>query len=243
MMQRENKVVNGFSRFAHQYESYNRVQKDVALQLAKMIPSKHYTQIIDLGCGSGQLYRALLKTDVKFSSFTGLDFSPEMLSLHPTANNVFTFQADFNATGFLEPYITSSSILLLSSSALQWSSDLHRTLLHIATKVSEGYFALFTSGTFQTLHKVAGVSSPISSIEEIKNTFQNHFNATFHVKRYELEFPSTEEMFRYIKGSGVSGGEQRLGFQQTKKVLKEYPLGYLEFEVLFVEGKSLIFQG
>lgn len=41
-------------------------------------------------------------------------------------------------------------------------------------------------------------------------------------------------MFDYIKKSGVSGGEKRLTISQTKKLIKEYHLDYLEFEVLFV---------
>jgi malonyl-CoA O-methyltransferase len=46
-------------------------------------------------------------------------------------------------------------------------------------------------------------------------------------------------MFNYIKKSGVSGGEKQLTYKQTKQLMKNYPLNYLEFEVLFVKAKSL----
>jgi len=46
-------------------------------------------------------------------------------------------------------------------------------------------------------------------------------------------------MFRYIKKSGVSGGEKQLNYQQMKRLMENYPLNYLEFEVLFVEATSL----
>lgn len=46
-------------------------------------------------------------------------------------------------------------------------------------------------------------------------------------------------MFKYIKKSGVSGGEKQLSYKETKQLMHTYPLSYLEFEVLFVEGTSL----
>jgi len=41
-------------------------------------------------------------------------------------------------------------------------------------------------------------------------------------------------MFKYIKRSGVSGGKKQLNYKQMKKIMQNYPLDYLEFEVLFV---------
>jgi malonyl-CoA O-methyltransferase len=45
-------------------------------------------------------------------------------------------------------------------------------------------------------------------------------------------------MFRYIKQSGVSGGERKLSYTQTKQLMENYPLKYLEFEVLFIEARK-----
>jgi malonyl-CoA O-methyltransferase len=46
-------------------------------------------------------------------------------------------------------------------------------------------------------------------------------------------------MFRYIQKSGVGGGERKLGYKKMKRLMEEYPLDYLEFEVLFVQAKPL----
>jgi aminopeptidase N len=64
-------------------------------------------------------------------------------------------------------------------------------------------------------------------------------DATFELKEYRLYFETVREMFNYIKKSGVSGGDQQLTYTQTKQLMKQYPLDYLEFEVLFVKGVSL----
>jgi malonyl-CoA O-methyltransferase len=42
-------------------------------------------------------------------------------------------------------------------------------------------------------------------------------------------------MLRYIKKSGVSGGVKQLGYTEMKTLMLEYPLSYLEFEVIFVK--------
>ena len=60
----------------------------------------------------------------------------------------------------------------------------------------------------------------------------------FEIHHYRLEFESTREMFRYIKQSGVSSGERKLSYTQTKQLMVNYPLKYLEFEVLFIEARK-----
>ena len=63
---------------------------------------------------------------------------------------------------------------------------------------------------------------------------KKYFNAKFEVVQYRLEFESTRDMFRYIKKSGVSGSRKVLNYRQTKKLMNEYPVNYLEFEVVFI---------
>ena len=67
-----------------------------------------------------------------------------------------------------------------------------------------------------------------------------YYNANFQLNSYQLEFETTREMFKYIKKSGVSGGEKQLSYRQIKQLMENYPLKYLEFEVLFVEATPLI---
>ena len=51
---------------------------------------------------------------------------------------------------------------------------------------------------------------------------------------YKLEFTSVREMFRYIKHSGVSGSRNLLSIKEMKQLMREYPINYLEFEVVFL---------
>jgi len=227
-----------FSRFANTYGRHNRIQAKVAKKLVSMLPKKQYGTILDLGCGGGEVYRNLETQDITFDQLTAADISEEMLQLHPTDKRVTKVQCDFSHPNGLAQLPFDRYDLLLSSSALQWSSDLDLTLSLLASVSEHFYFAIFTSGTFRSLHQCAGITSPIRSETELKETVGRYYDAVFETIHYTLQFDSVYKMLRYIKESGTSSGERRLSYAQTKQLLEAYPYDYLEFEVLFVSPKS-----
>ena len=232
-------VVQEFSRFAHQYDTYNMIQAKVATALVSMLPRQSYKNIIDIGCGSGEVYKNLESQAIETERFVGLDTSSEMLTLHPNHARVTTIFSNFNEKDFLNDIPKMKYDLVLSSSALQWSTDLSYTLGTLAMLSSHFYGAVFTSGTFKTLHQTANVKSPIYSVNTVQDAIKTYYsNVHFKVQHYRLEFESTRDMFKYIKQSGVSSGERKLSYKQTKKLMETYALNYLEFEVLFIEAKK-----
>ena len=46
-------------------------------------------------------------------------------------------------------------------------------------------------------------------------------------------------MFRYMKKSGVGGARNILSFKQMKTLMNNYPLTYLEFEILIIHEADL----
>lgn len=232
-------VIEEFSRFAHEYDTYNVIQSEVATALVQQLPPHHFTTLMDMGCGSGEVYKNLKEHHISFDHFIALDSSNEMLKIHPSDKKIEKICADFNSAETFEKFALAGDSLFLSSSALQWSKNLDFTLSEISKKVTHAYFAIFTSNTFKTLHQTAGITSPIYSAEVLQKTINRYYHATFDLKEYKLHFKSVREMFNYIKKSGVSGGEKQLTYMQTKQLMKSYPLDYLEFEVLFVEARPL----
>lgn len=232
-------AIQEFSRYAHEYDTYNVIQAEVAESLVKRLPSTHFTTLMDMGCGSGEIYKNVEKQHISFEHFIALDSSKEMLEIHPSGKKIEKICADFNKPETFEKFTLKEGSLFISSSALQWSKDLDFTLSEISKKVSHAYFAFFTSNTFKTLHQTANITSPIYSEETLQKTINNYYHATFELKEYKLYFNSVLEMFNYIKKSGVSGGEKQLTYKQTKQLMQNYPLDYLEFEVLFVEARPL----
>ena len=232
-------VTEQFSRFAHQYDAHNEIQAKVAKTLVDLVPHKDYNTILDIGCGSGEVFKNVQARDISFKQFTALDSSLAMLEIHPSHQTVTKVHTDFNSRDFLHALPWQQYDLLLSSSSLQWSNDLDFTLEKLSKLSNTLCAAIFTSGTFKTLHQAAEISSPIYSARKVQEEILKHYNdVSFTLHHYTLTFDSTREMFRYIKKSGVSGGEKRLSYKETKALMKNYPLEYLEFEVLFVEAKN-----
>ena len=227
-----------FSRFAHSYDSYNIIQKQVAQTLIEKVIDKNYHTIVDIGCGSGSLYYNLKVQNIPMQSFFALDSSEEMLGIHPDSLEVIKCCKDFDALDAFDTIPNSSHILLLSASALQWSQNLDRLFSKLSQLSNDAYFAIFTANTFKTLHKTAEIKSPIYTVGTLQGTISKYYKAKFEVKKYKLYFDTKKEMLRYIKQSGVSGGDKQLTYKEVKSLMNRYPLDYLEFEVLFVSATS-----
>lgn len=224
------RVHDEFSRYASQYGTHNVIQAKVAQKLiadTKDAPKR----ILDLGCGNGTLYACI---DWEMDTFTGVDFSESMLSHHPHAPNVTLMLGDFNDSTLFEKLSKFTFDRVYSASALQWADDLDTVFKSIKGLHSFVSLAIFTSGTFKTLYETAGLSPILKSSDEVIEIAGRHFNAQFEIVHYVLEFDFVREMFRYIKRSGVSGGRRVLDVAQTKALMRNYPLNYLEFEVVFI---------
>ena len=234
------RVAKEFSRFAKAYSQHNIIQTEVAQKLFDALPKIRYEKIIDVGCGRGESYDNLCKKEIEFSHLTALDIAKGMLDLHPRDERVVLVEGDFSEKKLFDSLPYRDYDLMISASALQWSRDLDVTLEGLSTLSREGYFVIFTSGTFRSLHRCAGISSPIYSHEYLREKIDKYFNATYESVEYKLHFESVYAMLRYIKESGTSGGEKQLSYKQTKRLLDQYPLDYLEFEVLFVRTQTKV---
>jgi len=231
-------VIQQFSRFANLYETHNIIQQQVAKKLVGMIEYRDYKRVIDIGCGSGSIYKNITKNSIEFEEFVVADLSKEMLDIHPSSSKIEKISFDFNNIKSFEDIRYNNYDIVISSSALQWSQNLDMTLKEISRLSDKFYFAFFTSNTFKTLHKTTKLKSPIYTKEFIENHINSYYSASSEVINYQLDFHSVYDMLRYIKQSGVSGGKKQLSYKEIKRVIEDYPLDYLEFEVLFVKAIS-----
>jgi len=226
------KISSEFSKHALGYTTHNIIQQKVIDKLLTSIKSKP-KYILDLGCGSGELCK---KIDWEYKHFIGVDFAKGMLKLHPKSKKIECIYGDFNDKTLFENLNTYKFDYIFSASALQWADDLQKVFSNIQKLDTPVALAIFTSNTFKTLNDTAGIDSILKSAQEIKEIQKKFFDANFEVKNYKLEFQTVRDMFRYIKKSGVSASRRVLNFKQTKKLMKQYPLNYLEFEVVFIKS-------
>jgi malonyl-CoA O-methyltransferase len=224
-------VCHEFSRYAAEYGSRNVIQRHVAHKLITST-EPHPRRILDLGCGNGTLFSLI---DWEIERFVGVDFSDSMLSHHPVSPNVELILGDFNDPALFERLSGAQYDRIYSASALQWAEDLERVIESLVSLNTPISLAIFTAGTFKTLHECVGVAPLLRASDEVMTITEKYIDARFEVLHYTLEFDSVREMFRYIKRSGVSGGRRVLDYRSTKKLMETYPLSYLEFEILLIQ--------
>jgi len=218
-----------FSRFASQYGKYNIIQDKVAQKLIDECADSP-KEILDLGCGSGAIAS---KIDWDYTKLKAVDFSEKMLDLHPKSEKIECIEGDFSEDKLFEELVKNHYDRVFSSSSLQWASNLDETLYQISQLHAPISLAIFTSNTFSTLLKTAGIDSPLRGVDELTYLLSQYFHAEIEVMTYELTFDSIQDIFTYIKKSGVSGGRNALSYKQMKALMREYPSKTLEFEVLF----------
>ncbi len=223
------KIAVKFDTAAKTYDKYNLVQKNVVAELLQNLDCSG-KDIIDLGCGEGALYKSLKQTP---KSFTAIDRSETMLSLHPKNPNIRLLCESFDEHCFGRRYD-----LLLSASALQWSKNLESLAYKIAESTEEIALAIFTSESMREIHDFLGIASPLKSARELTQIFQSHFHVNTYAKRYELVFENKEALFTYIKHSGI-GGYNLLSYKEAKRLVKDFDGLVLGFEVLYIFGKVI----
>ena len=227
------KISSEFSKYAKEYNSYSIIQNKVVHKLLSKITSQPQN-ILDLGCGSGALCKAI---DWEYEHFLGVDFASNMLELHPKSQKIECVFGDFNNEIFFQNLSNYNFDYIFSASALQWAKNLDGVLQNIAALKLPIAVAIFTAGTFKTLYESANLEPILRDSQTVEALSAKYFDLDFELVNYSLEFNTTREMFRYIKKSGVSGSRNVLSYKQTKQLMQEYPLNYLEFEVVFLTSR------
>ena len=221
-----------FSKRASSYQETNVIQKQVVKELINGIKSMP-KNILDLGCGEGAVFKEI---GWNINSFTGVDKAEKMCHLHPSHNKVTLHNTDFEDPTLFDNLKTID--ITIAASSLQWAKDLENTIMMIAKHSDEIAFAIFCDGTFKSIYEISKLPSFLPYHDDVIRLISKHFDIYHNRKEYTLEFKDNISKFRYIKDSGVSGGNRQLSYHDTKKLIAEYPHNYLEFEVLFIWGKK-----
>ena len=218
-----------FSKRAVDYQKNNQLQIKIAKKLISKIDIKP-KRILDLGSGSGEVFREIEKMGLNYKRFIAVDFAKNMCTLHPQNSKTTILNYNFDDENLYKNLQNIDTII--SSSSLQWSQNLKKTAKNIIKTAPNIYISIFTNNTFKTINQTANLKSFLLSPDEILEIFDDFESK---IKGYKIFFENNILMFKYIKNSGVSGGVKRLSFKQTKELIKNYPLDYLEFEVIYLK--------
>lgn len=230
MLDKHEALKHRFSRQAAHYARLNTIQREVAAALLSRLTDCP-KRILDLGAGCGAIFSQI---EWPVEHFVAVDFAQRMCELHPVAQGVTVLQADFDSPAALAALERLGPFdLIISSSALQWAADLDVTLKAVARLGRRAAFALFTAGTFKSLHDYLGTNSPLPHAALASAAIARHFPVRTEVVSLRLCFDDRRSLFSYIRQSGVGGGVSRLTFGRARELLKNFPSLELEFEVLY----------
>jgi len=220
-------IQKSFSKSSKSYNKNSFIQQEIAKILVDKIDKK-YLKIVDIGCGDGAIINNI---SWEFDKFLAVDFSNEMLKLHKKDFNIETFKADFDDNYLFKKIADENYQLLISSSALQWSQDIKQLFDNIANLKIDRYLAIFTNKTFTELHKYFKINSPIISKNDILNSCRNY---KYEILNKEIQFENSLEILKYIKRSGVSGGDNFVSNTKIREFISSNQINSLTLEIILL---------
>lgn len=201
----KNKIGRRFFEAGKTYDRQAVIQKEIAGHLAELIErygAEQGGRVLEIGSGTGFLTR-LLCPIMKPASIDLLDLSGIMPEGIPCTNRLI--QAD------AEKWITQESTrynAIVSSSTVQWFTNLKLFLAHCAARLENGgllAFSTFLNGNLQELDHVRP-SLVYPSVEEILNWLKPYFHISFlDTADYRLDSDNPIDLLRHLKETGVGG--------------------------------------
>lgn len=188
--------------FNKQFKNYDCnaiTQKKVAKKLLTFIDkSRKYDTILELGCGTGMLTKALFES----VCFNYLDL-----------NDIFNTQDFFSNISYRDFFIENMETLklknyslIISSSAFQWVENLESLIYKISKNTSQLVFSIYSEGNLIEIFEHFGISLDYKSTEEIYQILKKYYTfVEFQEEKFILEFSSPLKALKHLKKTGVTG--------------------------------------
>ena len=207
-------IKNNFSRYAHLYDKYSSVQEMIAAGLNEKITVNGFGNILELGCGTGNLTR-LLRDKFKQARLKAIDISPEMVAV--CRKKLPEDGIEFIIADAEELELRESFDLVASNATFQWFADLEGALGKFSGCLRAGgeiIFSTFGPNTFceldwvlKSLFKEAAVAANFfASRGKLEELLRKNFRPCRVIEEIHREsFISLRELLRNIKYSGIRG--------------------------------------
>jgi len=252
-----------FSRAADSYDSYAKVQAEVARRLAaKLSPAQEkqgFKTILEIGCGTGN-FTSLLADRFPAAKILALDFSPAMIS--KARQKIKSATVEFvcaEGEQFLQEAPTRSFDLVASNGSMQWFSNIDKTISHIARiLLPHGTFlcSIFgpdslselASGLLATLGPGDGLAAEaFPSPESLKTALDTYYKeGKIEQELFEKTYRSTYDLLLHIKKTGTAGWQQKLQHPLTPSRVarldawfdRTYGACRVTYQILFLRGST-----
>ncbi|MDP5274920.1 malonyl-ACP O-methyltransferase BioC [Chengkuizengella axinellae] len=246
-------VRKNFSRHAMEYDQYAKVQKEMAMKLMQLNnnnASKSYSNILEIGCGTGNLTKLLLE-NYPNAKYSVIDLSESMIQ--QTKQKIGGMHKDINfyvmdAESITQNPFEQSFDLIISNATFQWFNEPEQTVVEYMNCLNDkGVFAFSTFGpdTFHELHtsfyeieKKMNIThqqhgQKFMSLNSWHQLFSQHMHEVSIVEERIVEqYDSVREFMYHVKrvGAGnasVAGGSQS-GMGVNRKMILNMEKYYTE---------------
>lgn len=219
-------AIRRFNRAAHGYAAAARAQATLSTHVLAACPTilPAGAEVIDVGCGTGLLTRALAARYPQ-AHVTGLDPAPAMLeaaaSYAPPAAPAAPIAWVRGAVPGWRP--ANAPRLVVSSAALHWVhplGDAFDALAGWCAPSSELVLQLMTTGTLAELHEARRVAAPdvppaaaLPSADHVVATAERHGFAVHTAAQHgtQLRATSVDALLDALRAQGVTAGPYSRG--------------------------------
>lgn len=229
-------LIRNFSRYAHLYDKYANIQRMIACELIKKVPSDSVTNILEIGCGTGN-YTHLLRKRFKCARVKALDISNRMVEIAKRKLQDKGIEFIVGDGEFIE--LDGEFNLITSNAAFQWFEDLNRALLNYRDMlIKKGIiaFSIFGPETFwelnESLREILDKPGTLSADNFLeKDRLERILKAYFmkaSVKEMIIkeEYPSLMKLLSKIKYTGVRGDGLNGSFLWNRTLLNNVEDAY-----------------
>lgn len=131
----KDKVVHNFDSKSMTYDQNCRIQKTIAHNLAADLPDEKISNILEIGCGTGNLTQYLLCL-YKNKNFCITDISPSMLR---NAQEKFPAKnIEWKIFDGENPDTSNKYDLIVANMAFQWFEDMDSALINLTKRLKDG---------------------------------------------------------------------------------------------------------
>lgn len=258
----KDKVKRRFSKNAKTYDKFANVQKLMGRKLIELIDGKTYTNILEIGSGTGYVTE-LLKNKYPDAKITAMDIAEGMIE--HTSNRMSGSNIDFICGDFETADLNGKFDLIISNATIQWFNDHKSSVEKMKSLLSDdGSICLSTFGskTFMELHETYRELQSCSDdyikpgqdfydlikLNDLMTTIFNPINVITVDEIYTEKFKDCMSFFNSIKKIGANNASSSNTIKDPKfifKVIDHYENTYIDdnhvyatYEGLFVLARN-----
>lgn len=224
------KVGGAFERSVLSYETNANVQKDVAKKLAEMVLSfggEVGGNVLEIGCGTGFLTREL-SGKLRSEKWYLNDLSLKMCQ---KAADCCSADCEIIAADILKCKIPENLGAIVSSSSVQWISDLPMLFKKLATVANSGAmlaFSTFGPRNYEEIKMLCGNSLYYPDALEIRDMLEHSGYRCEGIEESikKVSFSTPRDVLAHIALTGVNG---RFSSFWTPSRLRKFAQNYAKF--------------